>query len=796
MPRIRRGAVPLIAGLLIGVMAAVSSVGPTIDRGLQVWRWSLLSHAATGRIALVEIDARSLAALHNWPWPRTYYAQAIARLNAAGASTIAFDVDFSAPSRADQDAALAQAIAGSRAPVILPTFRQASSQGSTQVLENLPLPALRDKAQMAAVNIFVDSDGLVHTYPYGVMTGGLPRPSMGATLANGAGQSRQGRADQGFPIDGSIDPASVPRFSFIDLMTGKVPAGALKGRDVLIGASAIELGDRYPVPGRGVIAGPMIQILAAETLIQGSAPFDHGPVLPMLVALGLLGLAMRREGMGRNATLFGGAAFLLILPMATKVSGLGVFSVGPALLALLTGGLAMLVHSALHAAREARHVDTETGLPNARSFRELARATPRGSAIVIRVANFGDVASVLGRAHAAELLTLVAHRLVFAADSAIHRIDDGALGWINSTTDDDEEAERLDAAVAMLRPAFEIHGRQVELHFGFGVAAITGSAEAGPISTGSISTGPISTGATNTPADAPARASSAADTALARGLRWAHFTADLEQQSEWRLGLAAELDQAMAQGHIWVAYQPKLAIASRQITAAEALVRWRHPTRGPVPPDAFIPALEENGRIADLTLFVLEQALVDRTAWATMGVELDVAVNLSALLPADPAFVRRLETVLHRHAGAVAHLTLEVTESATMADPERAIAALERLAGMGLALSIDDYGTGLSTLSYLKRLPAREIKIDKGFVLGLESSRGDQAMVRSTIDLAHELGFKVVAEGVETAAALDMLATFGCDTAQGWHIGKPMHAADLAELCGARPMDARQAQAG
>jgi EAL domain-containing protein (putative c-di-GMP-specific phosphodiesterase class I) len=249
-------------------------------------------------------------------------------------------------------------------------------------------------------------------------------------------------------------------------------------------------------------------------------------------------------------------------------------------------------------------------------------------------------------------------------------------------------------------------------------------------------------------------------------------------------------------GHIWVAYQPKLAIASRQITAAEALVRWRHPTRGPVPPDAFIPALEENGRIADLTLFVLEQALVDRTAWAAMGVELDVAVNLSALLPADPAFVRRLETVLHRHAGAVPHLTLEVTESATMADPERAIAALERLAGMGLALSIDDYGTGLSTLSYLKRLPAREIKIDKGFVLGLESSRGDQAMVRSTIDLAHELGFKVVAEGVETAAALDMLATFGCDTAQGWHIGKPMHAADLAELCGARPMDARQAQAG
>lgn len=755
-----RVGIPLLAALLMGLLAAWSSVGATLDRSLQIWRWSLLQHPASGHIALIEIDARSLAALHSYPWPRSHYAEAIDRLNKAGVGTIAFDVDFSSPSSSDQDASLARAINGSRAPIILPTFRQASAQGSREFLENLPLPALRERAQLAAVNIFADSDGLVHSYPYGVVTGGVPRPSMGATLANVAGQ-----AGEGFPIDGSIDPATVPRVSFVDLLDGKFAPGLLKGRDVLIGASAIELGDRYPVPGRGVMAGPMIQLLAAETLLQGSAPFDHGATLPLVIALALVVWAAAATSLQRVVVLGGGAIGLLVLPLATKATKLGSFSVAPALLAMLAGGLTMVIYAALTSAREARHFDAETRLPNARSFRELVEKQPQGSVVVLRLANFGDVASVLGRTHAAELLARVAERLVFAGGSPIHRIDDSALAWLNAPLDLDEETERLDAAAAMLRAPFLVHARQVELNFGFGLAP-----------SGAI--------------EAPARAARAAEVALARGQRWSHYTVDLEQESEWRLGLAAELDHAMAQGHIWVAYQPKLDIRTRRVTAAEALVRWRHPERGAVPPDAFIPALEENGRIADLTLFVLEKALEDRMAWAAAGLDLDVAVNLSALLPSDPEFVVRLEAVLKHYVDTVPHLTLEVTESAAMTDPERAIAALERLAGLGLALSIDDYGTGLSTLSYLKRLPAREIKIDKSFVLALDSSRSDQAMVRSTIELAHELGFKVVAEGVETGSTLEMLASFGCDVAQGWHIGKPMAASDLFDTAQERLAEA------
>lgn len=741
---------PVAIAFSIGLLACATSIGFDLEHSLGRWRAGLMPRSASGQLVLVEIDARSLSAFRHWPWPRNLYARAIDALDRAGTQTIAFDIDVSAPSHPAQDAALAAAIARSRAPVLLPTFRQASSEGASGVVENLPIPALRDKAQLAAVNIYADPDGLVRSYPYGIVTDGLPRPSIGAMLANVAG-----RAGSDFPLDGWIDPATIPHVSFADLLSGRVPAGVLKGRSVLIGASAIELGDRYPVPGRGVLPGALIQLLAAETLLQGSIPVDHGPVLPLLLACLTIATMAGTDVARRALFLSIGFGALLALPLLTEWTKAGTFRIAPALLALASGAVALILHSALRSVRQARHFDPETGLPNARSLQHLLAKETGATVVVLRLANFGDVASVLGRERSIEFVNRVAERLAQAGDTPIHRTDESALAWLSLASETEVDVERVDAAAALLRLPFDLAGRQVELSCGFGLAAAGDS-------------------------DAATRAASAADQAVARSMRWMRYTVDMEKESAWRLSLAAELDQAMAAGDIWVAYQPKLDIRSRRITAAEALVRWRHPDRGTIPPDSFIPALEESGRIAELTLFVLERALADRTAWSADGLDLGVAVNLSALLPSDPAFVARLEHVLRQHAAAVPHLTLEVTESAAMVDPEQAVEALHRLARLGVALSIDDYGTGLSTLSYLKRLPAREIKIDKSFVLALDKSGSDQAMVRSTIELAHELGFKVVAEGVETEIALRMLASFGCDTAQGWHIGRPMTAAELA----------------
>ena len=197
-----------------------------------------------------------------------------------------------------------------------------------------------------------------------------------------------------------------------------------------------------------------------------------------------------------------------------------------------------------------------------------------------------------------------------------------------------------------------------------------------------------------------------------------------------------------------------------------------------MPPDHFIPVIEAAGRIRELTLFVLERALADLATWHSGGNDLGIAVNISTPLLDDLQFADDVAAIITASGVNPARLTLEITESAALANPERAVAAMERLVALGLRLSIDDYGTGQSTLSYLKRLPASEIKIDKSFITDLVDTRNDQILVRSTIDLAHELGFKVVAEGIEDAACMALLATMGCDTAQGWHIGKPV-AADL-----------------
>lgn len=730
----------LVVAAMTAFLVSLSGLGLGIERGLHNIRDMMRQRPATGRLVFVEIDAKSLDALDQWPWPRHYYADAITALRRAGAQAIAFDVDFSSHSNAADDAAFADAIDASSVPVALATFRQSASEGDERIVENLPLAALRRHAQLASVNIYADDDGLVRSFPYGTVTAGVARPSIAAFLA-----SAPGRSDQVFPIDGSIDPATVPRVSFVDLVRGKIAPGALAGRAVLIGASAIEMGDRYATSVHGVLPGALVQLLAAETLLQGSMPSDHGAALPLILLLLFIPLATRARAYHRGAVLVSCALALLLLPLASESTKLGSFDIVPALMGLLAVAATLLALSMIESLREARLTDNDTGLPNRGA---LLRALPqRGTMIALRIANHNEVLGVLGLAGAAELVSRVAERLSVA--SAIYRVEDAVLAWVDENDDDDHAMGVVDAAAAMLRLPFTVAGRPLELSVGFGLAEIGDGKAIG-------------------------RAILAADHAVARGIRCERYDDVIADESDWRLSIATELDRAMAAGEIWNAYQPKLDMGGERVFAAEALVRWRHPVRGDIAPDSFIPALEDNGRIADLTLHVLDTALRDRAEWAAAGFDLDVAVNISALLPAEPGFIERLQQVFACHPGAAGGLTLEVTESAAMADPDRAIAALERLSALGIKLSIDDYGTGQSTLSYLKRLPAREIKIDKSFVSALETSRSDQAMVRSTIDLAHELGFTVVAEGVETEGSYELLRSFGCDAVQGWFIGHPV----------------------
>lgn len=257
------------------------------------------------------------------------------------------------------------------------------------------------------------------------------------------------------------------------------------------------------------------------------------------------------------------------------------------------------------------------------------------------------------------------------------------------------------------------------------------------------------------------------------------YHAGLDTSSEESLTLLSELRQAVEHDQLRLFLQPKVCLRSGQVIGAEALVRWEHPTRGMVPPMRFIPFAEQTGFIRALTMWMLGEVAAMARRLADQGLRLKIAVNLSTRDLMDQELPVKIEALLQRQQVDPTLIVLEITESAIMDDPQRALQTLNRLHGLGLKLSIDDFGTGYSSLAYLKRLPVDELKIDRSFVMNMETDLQDAKIVHSTVELAHNLGLSVVAEGVEAAKHWKLLAKLGCDEAQGYFIAKPMPAPDF-----------------
>jgi diguanylate cyclase (GGDEF)-like protein len=259
------------------------------------------------------------------------------------------------------------------------------------------------------------------------------------------------------------------------------------------------------------------------------------------------------------------------------------------------------------------------------------------------------------------------------------------------------------------------------------------------------------------------------------------FEPRFEHHAEHGLSLMGELRQAVERDEFLLHYQPKVTLANGACKAVEVLIRWRHPTRGMVPPDQFVPFAERTGYIKTITHWVLEHACAQLALWHRRGIEISICVNISThdLIHQDlPGLAAQ---ILHRHGLAAKWLSLEITESLIMEDPAKALAALERLHQLGIRLAIDDFGTGYSSLAYLKKLPVQELKIDRSFVLNMAEDLDDAAIVRSTIELAHNMGLRVVAEGIETREIYQQLRVLGCDEAQGYFMSRPLPATEMEE---------------
>jgi diguanylate cyclase (GGDEF)-like protein len=252
------------------------------------------------------------------------------------------------------------------------------------------------------------------------------------------------------------------------------------------------------------------------------------------------------------------------------------------------------------------------------------------------------------------------------------------------------------------------------------------------------------------------------------------YDRDRDRSTRERLQMIGELRQAVSAGELVLHYQPKLDLRRRRITGVEALVRWPHPTRGLVPPGEFIPLAEQAGLMEPLTSFVLEGALRQAAEWLGRGIDLTVAVNVSATNLLDSRWTETVLSALAARHLAPERLVIEITEDIIMGDPERSLSVIEDLSRAGVRVALDDFGTGYSSLSYLKKLPLDELKIDRSFVLDMGIDDADAAIVQTTIDLARRLGIEVVAEGVEDAATLDAIVALGAATAQGFHIARPM----------------------
>lgn len=414
--------------------------------------------------------------------------------------------------------------------------------------------------------------------------------------------------------------------------------------------------------------------------------------------------------------------------------------------------------------------DLETGLPNRLDFeRRLAQRLVHASpcaVILVEVQQLAELRSVLSQADVNELMVAIGERLGHVTGSEPARLATESFALL--LHDGEQTDHGVEAMAATVRNCFlaplAISGIAVDVDVRMGLVRH-------PRDGVDIAT-------------LLRHACAALDQGrqAPQGLAWYDAASDSSRSD--RLSLMSELRDGLANGEVAFAYQPKLDLASNAITAVEALVRWHSAARGFVPPDDFIPLAERTGDVRLLTEWGLRTAVRQLARWQARGCEVAIAVNLSTSDLMNQRLPLLVGTLLREHGVPASRLKLEVTESAVMQDAARALAVLGELAAMGVSLSIDDYGTGYSSLSYIKRLPVSEIKIDRSFVTHLATSEEDNILVRSTIELGHNLGLTVVAEGVEDAESLRRLRAYGCDAAQGYFISRPVPVAALDQFLG------------
>lgn len=736
---------PFMTGLILVILGIAMPLEDLMRGGRDFFR----ARPADKSVAVIAIDDRTVQRFQTSYYSRKYNAVLLDQALSRGAKEIYFDESFKLPLDAEGDDMFAEALKRHRGKVHIGAVEFRNLMG-TEKIRFYPIDKFKSLTEVRSMRARKTPFGLSSLLFYADSIDGQHVPSISAGIA---GVNRP--KETYYRPDWAITAATVPTISVVDVIDGKIPADFFAGRDVVIGVTASTENDWFYIVGQGWVPGLYAHVIGSQTLKEGS-PLDLGG-LPALFVASLLAIALMRAKTRKAAK---------IIMLATVAAGFtlpfaldAMFIDSQYVPAFVLFGMVAYRSNALRAVSEARLQNAGTLLPNLSALREEL-AAERSPIVAMRIRNYAAVCASFPDAAESDLIIELARRLTLpGANPTFYQAED-VLYWLGPNLPAKDIEEHLAGLAKLIESHLVIKGRKLDIHVVFGVDTALSRPVANRIG----------------------RALLAADQAATRHQLVQFNTSENDEESAWELSLMSELDEAIDAGDIWIAYQPQFDLQTDRIIGAEALVRWFHPLRGAISPEAFILAAEAHNRISRLTFHVLEQATRCALPIVAENCEFRLSVNLSANMLENANLPQQIAEVVAKVGFPTRNLTLEVTESAPFAEHAVVAANLTEIAAMGIDLSIDDYGTGNATLDYLRSVPCQEIKIDRRFVANLVSNPSDMLLVESTIELAHGLGRRVVAEGIEDPETMELLRAIRCDIAQGYYLAKPMRVEALVAL--------------
>ena len=730
----------LLWAVVITLLCGYVEAGEPLEEMFYGARDAVRARNSDGAIVVVGMDDQTVQKLGHRYFPRRHTATVVDQLFSLGAKRVFFDVLLQDSSSEFDDKKLAEAFARHKGSVFLASMLSSDPRNNGKLT---PVePSERFKRVASLVDVTVESSPFYGSISHNLAYGDVYRPTMAGVL------SETWREESEFDRpDFAIRVSSIPTISFVDVLDGKVPAAAIAGKDIVIGGTSQVYNDIGLLVFQGNIARVYGHVIAGETFKRGN-PIDIGWLPAWLVgfAASILILFARQRQTVRLAI----------------TSALILFCIAPILLDeflvtvnIFAGVLLFSITSfrGLSARRvlETALANSASGLPNLLALRSIN--TPQNATLIaMKIRNYAAIAASFEKDMEREIVLELKRRIDFGSGQIdIYHADD-TLFWFTEMEMGAGLAQHLEGLKAIANSAFLIGSRTIDLQLAFGID--------------SDFERPLSSRVGS--------ASMCAQEAARNNEIWKFYDPQRQHEAAWQLSLIGQLERAIDNNELWIAYQPKLDLAWNRIIGAEALVRWTHPERGTVGPDEFIIAAETHNRIDKLTAFVLDRALSATNEIHYIEPNFTIAVNLSAQLLESPTLINMVQAAIRKNRFPADKLVLEITETAHLARSKIALSTMAQFRAMGIHLSVDDYGTGNATMDYLKLLPSDEVKIDRSFVSGICSDAQDRIMVQSTIKMVHDLGRRVVAEGVETQDVMDQLRALGCDMVQGYLVGKPV----------------------